>query len=130
MNEFLLIRLMRFLPVSLLVLSLVACSTLPEGTVSESEAETNVATKPETAPVPETIVERELPERPKIELTEDIMFKVLLAEVAGQRGKIDIAVERPNNGERVRVYLQDTGAPRPVVHGQRCGTVVHRSRSA
>jgi tetratricopeptide (TPR) repeat protein len=44
-----------------------------------------------TTPVPEP--ERILPERPKIELTEEILFKILLAEIAGQRGKVDVAVE-------------------------------------
>ncbi len=41
---------------------------------------------------PEAIVRQALA-RPKIELTEDIMFKILVAEVAGQRGDIKIAVE-------------------------------------
>ncbi len=82
------------LPVYLLVFFVVACTTVPQeevsienvGTTTEVKA---VVTKPEAEPVPERV----LPQRPKIELTEDILFKILLAEIAGQRGKIDIAVD-------------------------------------
>ncbi len=82
------------LPVFLLVFIVVACSTVPQEEVSlenvESATEVKaVATKPEPEPIPERV----LPERPKIELTEDILFKILLAEIAGQRGKIDVAVD-------------------------------------
>ena len=82
------------LPVFLLVFIVVACTTVPQEEVSienvepTAEVET-VATKPEPVPIPERV----LPARPKIELTEDILFKILLAEIAGQRGKIDIAVD-------------------------------------
>ena len=41
----------------------------------------------------ETLAEESAPERPKIELTEDILFKLLVAEIAGQRNQLDISVE-------------------------------------
>jgi len=80
------------LPVFLLVFSVVACTTVPQEKASIENVEPTkeveaVATKPE--PIPERV----LPERPKIELTEEILFKILLAEIAGQRGKIDVAVD-------------------------------------
>ncbi len=56
--------------------------------VSDTTADSQTVTQ-EVVPEPERI----LPKRPKIELTEDILFKILLAEIAGQRGKIDVAVE-------------------------------------
>ncbi len=78
----------------LLLFSLGACVSVPQesGTNPVSESDATSDSKPvvaETEPEPERV----LPKRPKIELTEDILFKVLLAEIAGQRGKIDIAVE-------------------------------------
>ncbi len=79
------------LPVILLVLLLGACTTLPQDSAEPvlelDTIEPVMVTEPEPAP------DRVLPERPKIELTEDILFKILLAEIAGQRGKIDIAVD-------------------------------------
>ena len=82
------------LPAFLVVFLVVACTTVPQEEVSIENVEPTtevktVATKPEPEPIPERV----LPERPKIELTEDILFKILLAEIAGQRGKIDIAVD-------------------------------------
>lgn len=79
-------------PVFLLSFLVVACTTVPQ----EELTIENVAAEPKaqvvvTAPEPEP--ERVLPKRPKVELTEEILFKVLLAEIAGQRGKIDIAVD-------------------------------------
>ncbi|OGT32938.1 MAG: hypothetical protein A2W28_01420 [Gammaproteobacteria bacterium RBG_16_51_14] len=44
-------------------------------------------------PREEEIVVRAEPERPRLELTEEILFKLLLAEIAGQRGRLDISVE-------------------------------------
>lgn len=43
--------------------------------------------------VPPPKPERVIPKRPDIDLTEDILFKVLLAEIAGQRGELDVAIE-------------------------------------
>ena len=81
--------------VFLLAILLGACTTTPQNDLAETVAPTEetvaVAPVPKTEPEPEP--ERVIPERPKIELTEDILFKVLLAEIAGQRGKIDVSVE-------------------------------------
>ncbi len=78
-----------------LTLGISACTTVPTEPASEQEAaqETTGATPEQKTTAEEEAVVRKKPERPKIELTEDILFKVLVAEVAGQRGKIDIAVE-------------------------------------
>ena len=77
-----------------------ACTTVP---ATKAGDESQATLEPESVE-PQTKVEeeplvlqqpqsRELPSRPQIELTEDILFKVLVAEVAGQRGEINIAVE-------------------------------------
>lgn len=82
--------------VCLIVLSLGACSTLPEDPVTgpAQTPDAAVTPGPETAPAPViTEAPKPLPKRPAIALTEDIMFKILVAEVAGQRGKVDIAVD-------------------------------------
>ncbi|GJM04105.1 MAG: hypothetical protein DHS20C09_00960 [marine bacterium B5-7] len=92
MSQYSLYKALFKLPVFLLVFFVVACSTVPQ----EEAGIENVAPITEAKAVaakPEPIPERVLPERPKIELTEDILFKILLAEIAGQRGKIDIAVD-------------------------------------
>ena len=68
-------------------MSVSACNTIPtqvEGT-PEAEVKSQVSTE-ETG-------KYQAPTRPDIELTEDILYKLLLAEIAGQRGKLDIAVE-------------------------------------
>jgi len=82
------------LPLFLFFLILVACTTLPQEEVGienlEPTAESKViVTKEKSGSVPE----RTSPKRPNIELSEDILYKILLAEIAGQRGKINIAVD-------------------------------------
>jgi tetratricopeptide (TPR) repeat protein len=113
---------LRYLAVFLLALLMVACTTIPEDSVTEQELDSSVEpTSVSEVPVPEP--ERKLPDRPKIELTEDIMFKVLVAEVAGQRGKIDIAIENYldlarstrdpvviERATRIAVYARDNDA--------------------
>ena len=84
-------RLLRCLLVLLTVLSFAACTTIPESQPA-GESITDTADKLEAVKEP-VVKQRKLPVRPKIELTEDILFKILVAEVAGQRGKLDIAVE-------------------------------------
>ncbi|MGB1799304.1 MAG: tetratricopeptide repeat protein [Gammaproteobacteria bacterium] len=56
-------------------------------TEKQNEAEAVVKQVPPPKP------ERVIPKRPDIDLTEDILFKVLLAEIAGQRGELDVAIE-------------------------------------
>ena len=72
------------------------CSSLPEQLgVNEpvAVADPEAAVSSETDAEEQPVVLPETPARPNIELTEDILFKVMVAEVAGQRGKIDIAIE-------------------------------------
>ncbi len=67
----------------LMLLLVYGCTGMPEQEVQPG------------APVsqePEEIVRIE-PERPNIELTEEILFKLLVAEIAGQRDRLDISVE-------------------------------------
>jgi tetratricopeptide (TPR) repeat protein len=85
---------LRCFPVFLLAVFIGACATIPQDVTTDQEPGLDTTTDSQAVtqtPAPEP--ERVRPERPKIELTEDILFKVLVAEVAGQRGKIDIAVE-------------------------------------
>lgn len=64
-----------------------ACTTLP------AEKPGATATEPvatQSAQAPEAV--RVEPVRPKIELTEEILYKLLVAEFAGQRGALDLSV--------------------------------------
>lgn len=87
-------RRFRYFAIFFLALLLGACASIPQESTSEpisdskSQADSQAVAE-ESTPIPERI----LPKRPEIELTEDILFKVLVAEIAGQRGKLDIAVE-------------------------------------
>jgi len=84
-----------FLPVFLIISSLfLACGPMPPQVSVEGEMTEIDSVEPQNLAeeTPEAIVRQALA-RPKIELTEDIMFKILVAEVAGQRGDIKIAVE-------------------------------------
>jgi tetratricopeptide (TPR) repeat protein len=73
-------------------LTLVACNTVPTSSDVTDEAETTAVEDESTPPEQVKIVKIE-PVRPKIELTEDLLFKLLVAEIAGQRGQLDISVE-------------------------------------
>jgi len=77
----------------------------------------------------ETLAEESVPERPKIELTEDILFKLLVAEIAGQRNQLDISVENylelarttrdpllASRATRIAVYARDDAAAREAAH--------------
>lgn len=105
-----------------LLCSLVAggCTTLPDQPGTESAlappgTETSIPERAETG-------DRK-PPRPNIELTQDILYKLLVAEVAGQRGHLDIAVrnylelaqetrdpEIASRATRVAVYARDDEA--------------------
>lgn len=94
MSPFSIAKGFRRLPVFSLALFIGACATVPQETTTGPEAGSVPTTEPQSVAIPlAPEPERVLPERPKIELTEDILFKVLVAEIAGQRGKIDLAVE-------------------------------------
>jgi tetratricopeptide (TPR) repeat protein len=68
--------------------SLQACSNVPmqdqalDSTPSATTTESEIGKE-----------QRQVPKRPDLELTEDILYKLLVAEVAGQRGQLDISVE-------------------------------------
>lgn len=72
---------------ALISLALASCSNIPV-----QAPEVSVESEAEETATEEDIVRIE-PVRPKIELSEEIMYKTLLAEFAGQRGRLDIAVE-------------------------------------
>ena len=72
-----------------MALLLNACQTVPNKDATATATSSGDA--PE-APEPAKIVRVE-PARPKIALSEDILYKVLLAEIAGQRGRLDISVQ-------------------------------------
>lgn len=87
-------RLARLVIVMFAVVTVSGCTTI----AATGEDQQQAMLEPEVTE-PELVVEEieqvkpQPPARPKIELTEDILFKVLVAEVAGQRGKIDVAVQ-------------------------------------
>ncbi len=69
------------------------------------------------------------PSRPKIELTEDILFRFLLAEIAGQRNQLDIAVENylylaritrdplfVSRATRIAIYARNDVAAKETAH--------------
>lgn len=70
-----------------LLLGLAACSNVPT-----KEVELSVENESPEQATEEDIVRIE-PVRPKIPLSEEILYKTLVAEFAGQRDRLDIAVE-------------------------------------
>ena len=72
-----------------LALLLNACQTLPSKDVTSSAVSPEA--KQEKQEPPEIV--RVEPVRPKIALSEDILYKILVAEIAGQRGQLDISVQ-------------------------------------
>ena len=91
-------KLFRNLPLILPALFMAACVTLPapSGLNKDIETAAAVQTAPDkakaTAVAPEQ-PERPAPARPNIALSEDVLFRVLVAELAGQRGRVNIAVD-------------------------------------
>jgi tetratricopeptide (TPR) repeat protein len=85
----------RHLAILLLTLFLGACASIPQESATDRVSDTDEVTdlQPIAKEIPLPEPERVLPKRPEVELTEDILFKVLVAEIAGQRGKLDIAIE-------------------------------------
>jgi len=96
------------------------CTTLPD----QSATVDSNATQQITTSSPENVLPGDRnPPRPDIELTEDILYKLLVAEVAGQRGQLDIAVknylelarqtrdpEIASRATRIAVYARDDEA--------------------
>lgn len=74
-----------------LVLALMAaCSAVPP---KDEPATSEPTTSGSTTRAGEPQIVSIEPVRPKVELTKDILYKILLAEFAGQRGFLDISVE-------------------------------------
>jgi len=70
----------------MLLFGFTACSNVP----MQGEAVESTASSPAEA---EQVKEaRQPPKRPNLELTGDILYKLLVAEIAGQRGQLDISV--------------------------------------
>lgn len=100
------------------VMVLAGCSNLP---IAPDSAATTAASPAEQSAT-ETPAQNQ-PQRPHIELTKDILYKLLVAEVAGQRGQLDVAVreyldlarstrdpEIVSRATRIAVYAQDDAA--------------------
>ena len=66
-----------------------ACTNLP---VQNQDAANPLPSTPAAASQPEA-PEVKPPQRPVIELTQDILYKLLVAEFAGQRGQLDVSVK-------------------------------------
>jgi tetratricopeptide (TPR) repeat protein len=103
----------------ILLAAVTACTSV---SVQEQKAATPSLATPEVAVQPE-IQEAQPPQRPPLELTEDILYKLLVAEVAGQRGHLDVSVknylelarstrdpELAARATRIAVYARDDQA--------------------
>lgn len=119
------LKLLRDLSPMLAALFITACATLPapsdpaKDTKAAAPVQTGADEAAETAAAPE----RPAPPRPNIALSEDLLFRLLLAELAGQRGRADIAVrhylalaretrdpEVIERATRIAVYARDDAA--------------------
>ena len=103
-----------------IALLLNACQTAP--TKDEASAAASSGAAQETRE-PAKIVHVE-PARPKIALTKDILYKILEAEIAGQRGHLDIAVQN---------YLElarQTRDPKIVERATRIAVYARNSKAA
>lgn len=121
-----LVRWIRPLIGPLFLLALASCSNVPQKPAQDTAAAGEVNNAEETAAqqeVTEEDIVRIEPVRPKIPLTEDILYKTLLAEFAGQRGQLDVAVENyielafmtrdpryVERATRIAIYARDTSA--------------------
>lgn len=81
-------KIFRIATLPLFLLIFASCSNVPG-----KQAEVSSAEQDTTAPATEEDIVRVEPVRPKIPLSEEILYKTLVAEFAGQRGQLDIAVE-------------------------------------
>lgn len=84
-----------FLPATLALLLLAAgCAQQPAKPAAQLAAapQTPTETKPKPARAAASEAQRRHPALPRVELTEQFMFKMMLAEVAVQRGQLQIAV--------------------------------------
>ena len=97
-----------------------ACTNVP---VQEQGAAATPSTSTPGAAIYPEIKEARPPQRPHIELTEGILYKLLVAEIAGQRGHLDVSVknylelagsmrdpELAARATRIAVYARDDQA--------------------
>jgi len=61
--------------------------------VAEKERQAAAATTDKAEPQTEPVIVSVEPDRPKLDLNEDILYKLLLGEIAGQRGHLKISLE-------------------------------------
>lgn len=107
---------MKVLPLAALI-ALGACATQVPGPDRVPAAATTAAQAPEARPA------RPEPPRPDIELTGDLLYRIMLAEIAGQRGELGIALETyldlarstrdvkvAERATRIAVYARDVEA--------------------
>lgn len=80
--------------IAIAVLLISACTAIPDksGEMKTGSEQTPSIKKGEQETAKELVLKSE-PARPKIELTEDILYKLLVAEIAGQRAQLDVSVE-------------------------------------
>lgn len=119
------LKLLRDLPALLAVLFITACATppAPSDPAKDSKAPPPVQTGADEAAETALPPERPAPPRPNIALSEDLLFRLLLAELAGQRGRANVAVrhylalaretrdpEVIERATRIAVYARDDAA--------------------
>ncbi len=120
--------------IAMAVLFTSACTMIPNQSADPSVEmidDTSQAVEAQTGEqgAAETLAEESTPERPKIELTEDILFKLLVAEIAGQRNQLNISVENyldlarttrdpllASRATRIAVYARDDAAAKEAAH--------------
>lgn len=108
-----------------LLLGTTACTNLP---VQPQDSSPVTPAAPGEAVQPEAVEAKPL-QRPHIELTQDLLYKFLVAEVAGQRGQIDVSVrnylelatstrdpEVVARATRIAVYAGDDQAASAAAH--------------
>ena len=84
--------LITLLPIPIRVLLCLSVAILMPGCQTTPLKNSTVKADTQVSPTP-TVIPRVEPARPKIELSEDILYKIMVAEIAGQRGQLVIAVE-------------------------------------
>jgi tetratricopeptide (TPR) repeat protein len=106
-----------------------ACASIPDQSgSSDTTSQTLPVEKTEQDPASKSAAKIEA-ERPKIELTEDILYKLLVAEIAGQRDQLNVSVEHyldlaratrdpviVSRATRIAVYARDDAAAREAAH--------------
>ena len=113
-----------------LALLISACTIVPEqsGSMQEGTSQAGSAQLVDQEAQNKLASKSEL-KRPKIELTEEILYKLLVAEIAGQREQLSLAVKNyldlarttrdphiVNRATRIAVYARDDASAREAAH--------------